>query len=74
MLAENTLSPEGDYERIGFIFSWMLQYGHGCEVDLERSRRVLRASVPEHSPCWEYEEHWDALVYDDDQSCLGWGS
>lgn len=63
-----------DYAPEVFILSWMLQYGHGCEVDPERSRVVLRAAMPEGSPCWEYEQHWDALVYDDDQSCLGWAA
>jgi hypothetical protein len=63
---------QDDYFYEGFILSWMLQHGHGCEPDLERSKRVLRDAFPKWSPCWEYEQHWDALVYDDDQSCLGW--
>lgn len=64
---------QDDYFYEGFMLSWMLQYGHGCDIDLERSRLVLRASFPKWSPCWEYEHCWDALVYDDDQTCLGWG-
>lgn len=63
---------QNDYFYEKFILSWMLQYGHGCDIDLERSRLVLREAFPKWSPCWEYEQHWDALVYDDDQSCLGW--
>lgn len=61
-----------DYAPEVFILSWMLQYGYGCEIDLNRSRDVLRSAVPEGSPCWEYGEHWNALVYENDQSCLGW--
>lgn len=60
-----------DYDYSGFILSWMLQYGHGCEVDLVRSEAVLYDSFPEWSPCWTYEQHWEALL-DEDLSCLGW--
>lgn len=67
-------STSDDYYWPGFILSWMLQYGHGCEIDLDRSRAVLRASFPDWSPCWNYEQHWDDLVYEDDQSCLGWAA
>jgi glycosyltransferase involved in cell wall biosynthesis len=63
---------EDEYCRPGFILSWMLQFGHGCGIDFDRSREVLWDSVPKWSPCWEYEQHWHALVYEDDQSCLGW--
>lgn len=66
--------PRDNYYPENFILSWMLQYGHGCERDLFRSSVELRDSFPEWSPCWEYEEHWNALVYDDDQSCLGWAA
>ena len=71
-LIEGTEPWQDDYFYEGFILSWMLQHGHGCQVDLERSKRTLRDAFPAWSPCWEYEQHWDALVYDDDQSCLGW--
>lgn len=71
-LLERIQPWQDDYFYERFMLSWMLQYGHGCDIDLERSRAVLRDAFPKWSPCWEYEHCWDALVYDDDQSCLGW--
>lgn len=71
VVAEATKWRE-DYLPDLFILSWMLQYGHGCERDIERSRAVLRYAMPSWSPAWEYERYWEALVYDDDHSCLGW--
>lgn len=71
-LLSDYVSERDDYVPERFILSWMLQYGHGCEVDVERSRVVLWNAMPSWSPCWEYEKHWEDLVYDDDQSCLGW--
>lgn len=71
-LLEGVQPWQDDYFYERFMLSWMLQYGHGCDLDLERSRRVLRDAFPKWSPCWEYEQHWDALVYHDDQTCLGW--
>ena len=71
-LIENTKPWQDDYFYEGFILSWMLQYGHGCEPDLERSKSTLRDAFPKWSPCWEYEQYWDELVYQDNQSCLGW--
>lgn len=71
-LVEGTPKSREDYIPELFIWSWMLQYGHGCEQNLDRSRAVLWTAMPSWSPCWEYEEHWEALVYEDDQSCLGW--
>lgn len=72
LLVESANRGNDNYHPDNFILSWMLQYGHGCEQDLERSRVVLWESVPAWSPCWEFEQHWEALVYEDDQSCLGW--
>lgn len=60
-----------DYYYDGFILSWMLQYGHGCEVDTKRATRILYDSFPDWSPCWEYKEHWSALLRED-ETCLGW--
>ena len=71
-LLEAERMTHSDYFYPGFMLSWMLQYGHGCEQDMERSREVLRAAIPDWSPCRDYEQHWDALVYGDDLSCLGW--
>lgn len=71
-LVKNCTRTRDDYMPDLFILSWMLQYGHGCEVDIEWSKAVLWDAMPSWSPCWEYEEHWEALVYQDDQSCLGW--
>ncbi len=68
----STVKNRDDYIPELFILSWMLQYGHGYPADLTRSKQVLRDAMPSWSPCWEYEECWDALVYDNDQSCLGW--
>lgn len=61
-----------DYFYPWFMRAWMLQHGYGCQQDPELSRRVLRDAVPEWSPCWKFEQHWDAMVYDNDFSCLGW--
>lgn len=72
-LTEATVRYQDDYFHAGFILSWMLQYGHGCEVDLERSWLVLKDAFPNWSPCWQYVNDWHALVYENDQSCLGWG-
>lgn len=69
---KNATKTRDDYIPDLFILSWMLQYGHGCKVDIARSKDVLWNAMPSWSPCWEYEQHWEALVYEDDQSCLGW--
>lgn len=61
-----------DYFYPWFMQSWMLHNGYGCDQDLERSRGLLRDAVPSWSPCWPFERHWDAMVYDNDFSCLGW--
>lgn len=74
MLIEQERKMHDDYFWPSFMLSWMLQYGHGCEIDIWRSSIVLREAFPDWSPCWEYSEHWDALVYDDDLTCLGWST
>lgn len=71
-LVDSSVQTRDDYMPERFILSWMLQYGHGCEPDLKRSRTVMRAAMPTWSPCWEYEDCWDEFVYEDDQTCLGW--
>ena len=71
-LMNSTVKNRDDYIPDLFILSWMLQYGHGYGIDLERSREVLWKAMPSWSPCWAYEHHWEALVYENDQSCLGW--
>lgn len=71
-LIERQTKVHNDYFYPGFMHSWMLQFGHGCEINLELSKEVLRASFPDWSPCWEYEKQWNALVYEEDFSCLGW--
>lgn len=63
---------QDDYFHAGFILSWMLQFGHGCEADEERSKMELASAIPEWAPVWEFENCWDDLVYNNDQSCLGW--
>lgn len=72
VLTEQSQKTHEDYFYPWYMLSWMLQYGHGCEPDFERSHTLLRNAAPDWSPCWEYEQCWDALVYDNDQSCLGW--
>jgi glycosyltransferase involved in cell wall biosynthesis len=71
-LVAGAVRTHEDYWPEGFILSWMLQYGHGCEQDLEWSKLALIDAVPGWSPCLEYYSDWDALVYENDQSCLGW--
>lgn len=71
VLLEAERKLHNDYFWPGFMLSWMLQFGHGCEIDLERSKAVLYDSFPDWSPCWEYEEHWNALLAGD-ETCLGW--
>jgi glycosyltransferase involved in cell wall biosynthesis len=69
---EDTQRWQDDYFYEGFMLSWMLQHGHGCDIDLDRSWETLCASFPAWSPCWAYRDCWDDLVYNDDHSCLGW--
>lgn len=64
---------DGDYSNDRFLLSWMLQYGIGCAADREASAAALRSALPERSPCWRRRKDWDALVYEDDLSPLGWG-
>lgn len=61
-----------DYFHPWFMLAWMYQYGHGCEVDLKKSRSYMRKAIPRWAPVWEFAEDWDALVYRNDQSFLGW--
>lgn len=70
-LVEADRMTRDDYFYPGFMLSWMLEFGHGCEIDLERSKRVLRRAFPTWSPCLQYKQHWDALLAGD-ESCLGW--
>lgn len=70
-LIEQECKIHNDYFWPGFMLSWMLQFGHGCEINLERSRSVLYDAFPDWSPCWEFEEHWDALLHEG-ETCLGW--
>ena len=61
-----------DYFHPGFMLAWMYQFGHGCKRDVRRSKEIMRAAIPSWSPCWEFEDCWDDMVYRDDHSCLGW--
>lgn len=69
-------SPKNPYDDLcinSFILSWCFQIGAGTEVDLEASRRWLRAAIPRRFEVfWEHEADWDAFVYDNDFSALGW--
>lgn len=56
----------------GFMLAWMYQYGHGCEQNLRKSRSAMRKAIPTWAPIRAFEKHWNALVYDNDHSCLGW--
>jgi glycosyltransferase involved in cell wall biosynthesis len=71
-LVSGSVKLHDDYFYPWFMWSWMLQYGHACQQDLERSRHVLRNAIPDWSPCHKFEPYWDAMVYDNDFSCLGW--
>lgn len=71
-LIEHSEKVHDDYFYPWFMLSWALQYGHGCDIDLDRSRAMLRRAIPGWSPLLEFERHWDAIVYEDDLSCLGW--
>lgn len=62
-----------DYFLDGFMTSWMLQYGHGCAIDVGRSYAALQNAIPTWSPCWKHEDDWRSIVYDNDLECLGWG-
>lgn len=70
-LLESEHKKHDDYFYPGFMLSWALEFGQGCEIDLVRSRRVLRRAFPHWSPCLAYEQHWEALLAGD-ESCLGW--
>ena len=45
-LVSATEKYQDDYFHAGFILSWMLQFGHGCEADEELSRKVLKKPSP----------------------------
>lgn len=61
-----------DYFHPWFMLSWMYQHGHGCEPSLSASKRYLRKAIPDWAPIRDFRQHWHALVYDNDHSCLGW--
>lgn len=72
-IVEASVKRHDDYFYPWFMLAWMLQYGHGCQRDVERSRVAMRNAIPVWSPCHDYSEHWDDLVYWEDFTCLGWG-
>lgn len=61
-----------DYFHPWFMLAWMYQWGHGCEQNLRKARDYIRKAIPRWAPVWDFADDWDALVFRNDQSFLGW--
>lgn len=72
-LLQESLNPR-DLCNNSFMLSWAYQYGHGCDVDLEKSFYWLRLAIPhtDNRYYWPYEENWLKFIYENDFSSLGW--